>query len=244
VSARSPYLASGNGHAIVLTGLLAVSALHRPPAIVPGVRIVTLPGGPRHGMGKEPKPPAAEKPAPPAPPQPKPAVKPSDTAPPTREAAKMPDPKGAKAARKPEVVSKTPTKPAPRPASSAGPSVVTPTGAPVVVPGTGASGVGFEAEGDPGPLAGYLELLRDKVAANWAPPPSVGRSGIVRTVVYFVIPRAGGEPQQMVVQEGSGSSFFDRAALSAVLTSAPLQPLPSAWPEDSIAIKFTFHQEY
>jgi periplasmic protein TonB len=264
VNARSPYLASGLGHVLALAGLLSLSALQRPPALIPGVRIVSLGGAPRGGGGgktvaRSPAPPAA-----PVPPAEKPAaaVKPSpkavQTAPP-RERAKAASPHGALPAQKQEVVSKTAPKSPGKAADKPAPAVAVPAastsgaaGRPGTASGTGSGsgpadgrgGVGIEADGEPGLAAGYLSLLRDKVAANWQPPPSIGRLGEARAVVYFVVSRAGGQPGNLTVQAPSGVSFFDRAALSAIQGAAPLPPLPGVWPYESIAIKFTFYQQY
>jgi TonB family protein len=230
----------------VLTGLLTFSALQRPPAMVPGVRIVSLPGGGGGGPKREAR--APERQPAPTPPEvrPKPASKPVDKAPPERKAQQPPDPRGARPARKQEIVSKTPSRPADvaptPPVSAAGTGAG--SGSAAARAGAGTGGVGFEADGEIGPLSGYLGLLRDKVAANWQAPPGDGRTGVVRAVVFFEIRRAGGDPERVEIQVSSGIPLFDRMALSAVLSAAPLQPLPSVWREDAVDIRFTFYQEY
>jgi protein TonB len=259
VNARSPYLASGLGHVLALVGLLSLSALQRPPAVIPGVRIVSLGGGARGGGGR-PAVQAAERPVAPAPPaekpaaSPKPSPKAAETAPP-RERAKTASARGALPAQKQEIVSKTAPKAVGKPAtglaarppaaSAAGAGAAAETGsASGSGPASGHGGVGIEAEGESGFAAGYLALLRDKVAGNWQPPPSIGRLGEARAVIYFVVARSGGQPGSLAVHNPSGVSFFDRAALSAIQSAAPLPPLPAPWPYDSIAIKFTFYQQY
>ena len=249
MNARSPYLASGIGHALVLAGLLSLSALQRPPALVPGVRIVSLPGASGGGGPKRAAQVAERRPPPAQPePRPKPAVKPLQKAPPERKAAQAPDPRGARPAHKQEIVSKSPSKqadvaPTP-PVSAAATGAGRGTAGAQAGAGAGTGGVGFESDGEIGPLSGYLGLLRDKVAANWQPPPAIGRTGVVRATVLFRILRAGGAPQSVEIQMSSGVPLFDRMALSAVLSAAPLQPLPSIWREDAVDIRFTFYQEY
>jgi TonB family protein len=248
VSGRSPYLASGIGHLVVLAGLLTLSMLQRSQVFVPGVRIVAFPGGGGGHTKAAPEPePKAETPEPPPPKPVEPVKKPEAKSPLERKHEAPPQPNGVRPARKEEIVSKSAGRPkdvAPTPPVQAtGPAASAATG---TRPGAGAGsgGVGFEAEGDIGPLSGYLSLLRDKVAMSWRPPPGVGRTGLVTAVVYFRIPPGGGQPLDVAIASGSGSSFFDREALSAVVSAAPLQPLPGTWSGGTIGIKFTFHQEY
>jgi TonB family protein len=246
VSARSPYFVSSLGHALFLGTLLTLAAVHRPPSIVPGVKIVALagrsrvaPAPPAPAARVEPAP--AEKPSPPAPVV-EPKEKPQDTAPPERRPERQ-DPKGTKPPAPREIVSKAPSKPKP-PAGSTAPaaSAVAPSAA---VAAGSAIDVGIEGgEGEPGIVSSYLALLRDKVAAAWQPPASIGRTGEARVTVSFSIERAGGQPVDLVVQAPSGASVYDLAAQRAVYNAAPLPPLPSAWPHDSIGIRFTFQQSY
>src|SRR5262249_55800835 len=130
-------------------------------------------------------------------------------------------------------------------AATATPAVATPEPAVAAAAATGASrGIEVQTEGDAGPIAGYLSLVRDKVGGNWQAPVAVGRHGEVRVVVVGTIDREGGAPWKVPGEESPGNSQFDRAAMSAVLNARPLPPLPPGWATDTIGIQFTFHQEY
>lgn len=245
MSSRSPYVASGLGHLVVLAGLLTLSMLQPSHVIVPGVRIVAFPGGGGGRTEAVPTPePKVEAPQPPPPVEP--VKKPEAKSPLERKHERPPEPHGARPARKEEIVSKSTGRPkdvAPTPpVQASGPATSVTTGP--VAAGASSGGVGYEAEGDIGPLSGYLGLLRDKVAMNWRPPPGVGHPGVVTAVVFFRIPPGGGAPLEVAMVSGSGNTFFDRSALSAVVSAAPLQPLPATWSGGTIGIRFTFHQEY
>jgi TonB family protein len=241
----SPYLASGIGHLVVLAGLLTLSMLQPAYVFVPGVHIVgPFPGGGGGHTQATPEPePKLETPKPPPPKPVEPVKKPETKAPVERKHEAPPAPHGVRPAQKDEIVSKSSGRPkdvAPTPpVQASAPATGAASGA-----GAGAGGVGYEAEGDVGPLSGYLGLLRDKVSMNWRPPPAPGGTGMVTAVVYFRIPPGGGAPLDVAIESASGNAFFDRSALSAVLSAAPLQPLPSTWTGGTIAIRFTFHQEY
>ena len=253
MSPRSPYLASSLLHALVLSAAAAASLLHRPPPFVPNVRIVALGGGgkaqhePAPGRRavpvERPAPVVERKPEPPPPPAPETKPKPDAKSPPMRPAAKAPDKAGVQPPQKRDIVSKAPSA-APKPAPAEVPAVTTASPATTDAVAAGAGGVGIETDAEPGPLSGYLGLLRDRVAQSWAAPLTAGRKGEVRCVVFFAIDRAGGAPQSLVVQVSSGDSNFDRAAMRAILNAAPLAPLPSSWGTDSIGIRFTFFQTY
>jgi TonB family protein len=228
----------------LLAAAMALSTLQRPPVVVPSVRIVSLGGPSRLAQPAKAAPrdvaptPAVE--AQPAPPRPEET---KSKAPPEKLPAK-PATKNGTAPKPPDgIVSKTKGQPKPpKVETAAGTESARNATAAAAAP---ASGVGFETDADdPGPLAGYLALVRDKVASAWAAPVVVGQKGEVRAVIYFVIERTGGSPQDLAVAVSSGDSGFDRAAMRAVLNAAPLAPLPATWGTESIGIRFTFYQSY
>jgi|SRR5262245_38002063 len=89
----------------------------------------------------------------------------------------------------------------------------------------------------------YLVLVRNRVAANWAPPAGVATGGQrVRSVVYFRIGR-GGEVSEVRMEERSALEFFDRSALRAVMLSDPLPPLPLGFTGGDLAVHFGFDWE-
>ncbi len=89
----------------------------------------------------------------------------------------------------------------------------------------------------------YLVLVRNRIAANWAPPAGLATGGrLVRTVVYFRIAR-GGEVSGVRLEGASGMEFFDRSALRAVMISDPLPPLPLGFTGGELGVHFGFDWE-
>lgn len=89
----------------------------------------------------------------------------------------------------------------------------------------------------------YLVLVRNRIAANWAPPAGVATGGQrMRSVVYFRIGR-GGEVSEIRMEERSSLEFFDRSALRAVMLSDPLPPLPLGFTGGDLAVHFGFDWE-
>jgi len=89
----------------------------------------------------------------------------------------------------------------------------------------------------------YLVLVRNRIAANWAPPAGLATGGRrVRTVVYFRIAR-GGEVSGVRLEGASGMEFFDRSALRAVMISDPLPPLPLGFTGGELGVHFGFDWE-
>lgn len=89
----------------------------------------------------------------------------------------------------------------------------------------------------------YLVLVRNKIAANWAPPAGLVTGGRkVRAVVGFRIGRDGGL-SAVRMDEGSGMEFFDRSALRAVVLSDPLPPLPLGYTAPELGVHFGFDWE-
>lgn len=85
----------------------------------------------------------------------------------------------------------------------------------------------------------YLVLVRNKIAANWAPPAGLAGGQKVRAVVYFKIAR-GGEIMGAALESGSHVEFFDRSALRAVTLSDPLPPLPLGFTGGQLGVHFGF----
>jgi len=89
----------------------------------------------------------------------------------------------------------------------------------------------------------YLVLVRNRIAANWAPPAGLATGGQrVRAVVYFRIAR-GGEVIGARMEETSPMEFFDRSALRAVTISDPLPPLPLGFAGADLGVHFGFEWE-
>jgi len=89
----------------------------------------------------------------------------------------------------------------------------------------------------------YLVLVRNRIAANWAPPAGMMSQGNrVRAVVAFRIGRSGAL-SALRMEQGSGMEFFDRSAMRAVVLSDPLPPLPDAFTAPELGIHFGFDWE-
>lgn len=121
----------------------------------------------------------------------------------------------------------TPT-PAPPPAA---PAIGTTT-AEVPTGGSGITGL----EGGDFPHTLYLQGMHRRIGTNWfRPQVPTGTAAII----YFRIQRDG-KISEASVETSSGNSTFDRAALSAVRTSTPLNPLPFAYDGTYLGVHLTF----
>jgi len=89
-------------------------------------------------------------------------------------------------------------------------------------------------------FAYYLQQVRDIIASNWSPPSGVS-GGTMRTVVYFQISRQGAVSGARL-ETGSGSEFFDRAGVRAVMVSQ-LPPLPLGFGGGALGVHFGFEWE-
>jgi TonB family protein len=86
----------------------------------------------------------------------------------------------------------------------------------------------------------YLVLVRNRIAANWAPPAGIMTSGRrVRAVVNFQITRTG-PVTNVRLEETSGMEFFDRSAMRAIMLSDPMPPLPDGYSASQLGIHFGF----
>jgi TonB family protein len=89
-------------------------------------------------------------------------------------------------------------------------------------------------------FAYYLTLVRNRIAANWAPPAGLTHGGEpVRAVLYFRIHRDG-RIDATRLETGSGVEFFDRSAVRAVTLSDPLPPLPLGYSGSDLGVHFGF----
>lgn len=87
----------------------------------------------------------------------------------------------------------------------------------------------------------YLVALRNKIAAHWAPAGMDGGATSRIAVVRFEIERSG-RISEVTVETSSGNTFFDQAALRAVLAASPLAPLPREFAENTLGVHFEFVQ--
>jgi protein TonB len=84
----------------------------------------------------------------------------------------------------------------------------------------------------------YQKKTFDRVAKAWKTPASAQVPGVgKKTVVQAVISRDG-KLVSAVVSTGSGKKGWDAAALAAVKTSAPFDPLPAGFKPLSVEVHF------
>ena len=88
-------------------------------------------------------------------------------------------------------------------------------------------------------FAYYLEVLRERIGYNWAPPALFGSPSEVVATVYFKISRDGTVSDQKI-EKTSSYEIFDRSALRAVKLSDPLPPLPAGFKGRSLGVHFEF----
>ena len=122
--------------------------------------------------------------------------------------------------------SETPA-PAPPPTASSQP----PTTDTIAIGGSGVTGI----EGGDFPYALYLQGMHRRIGNAWIRPTVNGAT----VVIFFRILRDGTIAEARVATP-SGNPTFDRAALSAVRSSSPLNPLPFAYSGTELGIYLTF----
>ena len=108
-----------------------------------------------------------------------------------------------------------------------------PTGLEIAVGGSGITGI----EGGDFPHALYLQGMHRLIGNKWYRPTTATPGTTV--VVFFRILRDGTVAEARVATP-SGNATFDRAALSAVRSSSPLNPLPFAYAGKELGIYLTF----
>ena len=121
--------------------------------------------------------------------------------------------------------------PAVKPAETPAPPAAGTTTAEVPIGGSGVTGL----EGGDFPYSLYIQGMQRKIGSNWLRPQSSG----VAASVYFRIQRDG-TISEAKVETSSGNGTFDRAALSAVRSSSPLNPLPFAYSGTYLGVHLTF----
>lgn len=86
--------------------------------------------------------------------------------------------------------------------------------------------------------AAYQQKAYNKVASAWKRPPTLPAAG-AKAVVIVNIAKDGhtGPP---LLHMKSGSDPWDAAAMLAVKTAAPFDPLPKSYPRDTVEVHFHF----
>lgn len=87
------------------------------------------------------------------------------------------------------------------------------------------------------PFPHYLVLVQYRIEINWQPP--YRGSGQRVATVYFKISRTG-EIAEVKLEQSSGYSILDQAALRAVYSANPLPPLPAGSGLQTLGVHFDF----
>ncbi|HUR82478.1 MAG TPA: TonB family protein [Thermoanaerobaculia bacterium] len=102
----------------------------------------------------------------------------------------------------------------------------------IAIGGSGVTGL----EGGDFPYALYIQGMHRKIGSNWFRPQVTGAATVI---IYYRILRDG-TITDAKVETPSGNSTFDRAALSAVRSASPLNPLPFAYAGNYLGVHLTF----
>ena len=88
------------------------------------------------------------------------------------------------------------------------------------------------------PYAWYLRQVLQKVEERWQ---TQNRSSepAQKPRIYVEIRRDGSVAPPRI-EQSSGSSFYDRAALRAITEASPFPPLPADWANPSLRVLFNF----
>jgi protein TonB len=108
--------------------------------------------------------------------------------------------------------------------------------------GTGSGigpGSGIKVDDQDFRFAYYLEVIRERIGYNWAPPALYGAKSGVTATVYFKIARDGSISDEEI-EKTSSQEIFDRAALRAIKLADPLPPLPAGFRGKNLGVHFEF----
>ena len=258
---RNAYSVSALGHVAALSALMAVSSLLRPTLFVGGVSIVMPPPGSGPGGGQAAAPRRQTEPErepeperQPPPPEERERRHPQ----PEQNVVKQPDRDGLLPLPKDDVPSERPDErdplPEPEPPPPPPADTTTPDGPD---DGLGAGKRGTGGDGTTGTGSGigieggvlgahapwYLMQLHDKIAANWRPPPVIGRSGEAAAKFHFVL-QSNGTIAAVQSLESSGVRTYDMSGMRAIYNSSPLPPIPEDIGESTLGITLTFSKTY
>ena len=204
-----------HGFAMLMIGLSALLAPHRPSA-VPVFELVNLePPKLRPLTPKVQPPPEPPKPEPePTPPPEAPKLTPKPT---QAVAPKKPEPKVTKP-REPE--DKTPPKEVVQEQQVLTPQIVS------------------HVPADPR-LSFWASRVKKKAEGLWKPPAGIDILGTVKTVVSFKVTRDG-TIQDVQVASSSGNADLDQLAQQTIERMANTPPIPENFPEDQIQVSYEF----
>lgn len=84
----------------------------------------------------------------------------------------------------------------------------------------------------------YMETLKRKINTHWSPPGGV-ETEAREVLIAFTIMRDG-NIDGPVIEQPSGDTFYDQAALRAVYRSKPFPPFPPDFPDETFKVYFSF----
>ena len=231
------------GHAAVVVVLIAVAlsgVLKRPTVhmvnLFPSVAAVGAPtGSPAAVPSRTPPPLPARVPTPPEP-QPKPpkeTPKPTEASLPARSVIARPGERELPPMRSSaEEKGKTAVEPTAKPVAKA---LGLPSGS-VVGQGT------MTLDVTDFPHAWYLRQVLQKVEERWQTQNRPNEPG-QKPRIYVEIQRDGSIAAPRI-EQSSGSTFYDRAALRAISEASPFPPLPSDWNKPALRVLFNFEMKH
>jgi TonB family protein len=211
---------------IGLMGAAVYAAMHAPPpkaATMVSIQFAKMPSAP--AAARTPVRRAEARPTLPEPKieEPKPVVEKKPEKPPEKNTVPL-SPFGQSTKKGSETPAATP--PAPPPTANRQPPTE------IAIGGSGITGI----EGGDFPYALYLQGMHRRIGDKWIRPTVVPGTN----VVVFMVIRRDGTITEARIETPSGNGTFDRAALSAVRSASPLNPLPFAFSGKELGIYLTF----
>jgi len=88
------------------------------------------------------------------------------------------------------------------------------------------------------PLGEYANAVIERIKGKWSIPSNLRQSQGRSTLVFLI--EKDGTVSNLHIITSSGSQSLDLAALSAILDSKPLPPLPGGFPGEHVGAKFVF----
>jgi protein TonB len=91
-------------------------------------------------------------------------------------------------------------------------------------------------QGVPSAMGLWLSRVKYLVERNWRAPPGLAGVKDMPEVVFSVA--LDGRPSMVKMRQKSGNPTLDRLALRAVQSVDLFPPVPSAWPEDKVVLRY------
>ncbi len=103
------------------------------------------------------------------------------------------------------------------------------------VPGGDTLSVGG-GQGLPSPMSLWLSRVKYLVERNWRAPPGLAGIAEMPEVVFSV--DRDGRPSMAQLRKRSGNQTLDRLALRAIQSVDLFPPVPDAWPENKVVVRY------